>query len=117
VISFWATWCKPCTTPEELVLIGQLQRELGAASVGFLNLAVDDLSKVRGDARAPGWVYPVWQADDAHIELLPEAFIRKSGLGLPLFLVVDGRGVPRFWRNRNLDLAGVEELVALARGL
>lgn len=117
VISFWATWCKPCTTPEELEHIRHLQRELRTEGLGLLNLAVDDLAKVRGDARARTWVYPVWQADDAHIELLPEAFIKKSGLGLPLFVVVDGQGRPRYWRNVALDPAGVAELVALARSL
>lgn len=117
VISFWATWCKPCTTPEELDLIRHLQRELRSEGLGLFNLAVDDLGKVRGDARAPTWVYPVWQADDGHIEVLPEAFIKKSGLGLPLFLVVDGGGKPRYWRNKKLDAAGVGELVALARSL
>lgn len=117
VVSLWATWCKPCTTPEELAWVRALQGALEAEGLALVNLAVDELSKVQGDARAAQWVYPVWQLKDGHIEILPEAFIKKSGLGLPLFLVVDGAGRPRFWRNVKLDEAGVVALLSLARGL
>ncbi len=117
VVAFWATWCKPCTTPEELDRLRWLGRELRAEGLGFLSVAIDDLSKVRSDRRAPTWYYPLWQGDDAHVDALPRAFIQKAGMGLPLFAVADGQGRLRFTRAQALDDAAVVELVTAARSL
>lgn len=117
VISFWATWCKPCTSPEELARLAILRRELRSEGLGFYSVAIDSLSKVRSDARAATWPYPVWQGDDAHLDLLPEAFMRKVGMGLPLFVVIDGHGRLRYYRGQALDAAAGRDLVLATRSL
>jgi hypothetical protein len=114
VVAYWATWCKPCTTPEELERVRALRDRLERMGSGLASVAVDSLKKVRADRRADTWVYPLWQRDDAHLEWLPEAFVRKAGLGLPLFVVVSDDGRLLYWHNRALDDASTEELVTAA---
>lgn len=114
VVAYWATWCKPCTTPEEIAALGELQRELDALGSALVGVAVDELPTVTGHARAAEWFYPIWQRKDAHLEWLPKAFIDRAGLGLPLFLVVSGDGRLRYWHNAALDPAARRELVTAA---
>ncbi|MFN3197183.1 MAG: TlpA family protein disulfide reductase [Bradymonadia bacterium] len=116
VLAFWATWCKPCTTPQELAHLKQLQIELEQVNGALVSMAVDDLKKVKADPRAPQWVYPLWQRDEAHVKLTPRSLIERAGMGLPLFLVVDGEGQVRWWRNAPLDEGVIEEMItAVAR--
>ena len=114
VVAYWATWCKPCTTPEEIRNLEALQKELEAGGSALFGVAIDGLRKVQRHARANDWYYPIWQHKDAHIEWLPKAFIDKAGLGLPLFLVVDRVGRIRYWHNRPLDHDSIDELVTAA---
>lgn len=117
VLSFWATWCKPCTSPEELARLAILRRELRSEGLDLFSVAIDDLAKVRGDRRAATWPYPVWQGDDAHLDLLPEQFVRQVGMGLPLFVVIDARGRLRYYRSKALDAQAGRDLVLAARQL
>ncbi len=62
IISFWATWCKPCK--KELDAINEeyatWKKETG---VKLIAISIDDsksASKVPGDVKAKGWEYEVY---------------------------------------------------------
>ncbi len=117
VVAWWATWCKPCTSVEELEALKRLKGDLERVGSTLIGVAVDELSKVRGHKRAAEWHYPIWHKRDGNIEWLPKRFIEKVGLGLPLFLVVRGDGRVLYWHTSALDAASYEELLtAAARG-
>ena len=114
VITYWATWCKPCTSPEELDHLKVLQRQLARYGATLQSIAVDSYDKVTSDARAPTWHYPLLQRDNAHLETLPRALVQSTGVGLPLFVVVDATGRVLWLRKGKLDGAVVAELVTAA---
>lgn len=113
VVALWATWCKPCTSEEELVLLHQLQDELRPRGIELVSILVDDLNLARRHPRAARWIYPLWFVKNAHTEWLPEALIRQ-GLSLPVFLVVSRTGEARYFAAGKLDDAAVRDLVAAA---
>ena len=117
VISFWATWCVPCTSAQELAHLARLQTALRREGATLVSISVDTLEKVHADERAPRWVYPYWQREDAHLEMLPRAFVQKVGVGLPLFLVVTPSGEVHYFLNTALTDESVEELVDAVIGL
>ncbi len=114
VVAYWATWCKPCTTPEEIAALQRLKDDLEQMGSTLFGVAIDGLKKVRNHRRADEWHYPIWHRDDAHIEWLPKAFIDRVGLGLPLFLVVSRDGRLLYWRTKPLDADAHEELLTAA---
>jgi thiol-disulfide isomerase/thioredoxin len=111
IFSFWATWCVPCISDEELTHLRELKRQLARHDVTVIPMAIDDLGKVLTHAKAGQWVYPLWFQKGGHIELLPQRFIEKSGMGLPLFAVVAPDGRIHYTYQRKLDDELVEELV------
>ncbi len=117
VVSYWATWCVPCISDEELASLRTLERELGAHRVSLVSMAIDDLGKVRAHPKAPRWFYPLWHQTDGHIEMLPKSFISRVGLNLPLFVVVDSDGSIVAYRDRKLSPAGIAALVDVAAAL
>jgi thiol-disulfide isomerase/thioredoxin len=116
LVAFWATWCVPCTSPEELAHLHRLQTALRGRGFELVSIAIDDLDRVLGDRRAGTWLHPFWQKDDAHIEMLPRAFIERVGLELPLFLLVSRSGRVQFYWNQKLDDEVAREIVT-AMGL
>jgi len=114
VLAYWATWCKPCTSPEELRHLHTLQRALRRQGIELVSMAIDALVKVQEDPRAPTWLYPLWQRDDGHVEMLPQTFVSETGLGLPLFVVVSASGTIRHYRNAPLDAEVIREIVDAA---
>ncbi|MCA9542116.1 MAG: redoxin domain-containing protein [Myxococcales bacterium] len=114
VVSLWATWCKPCTTPEEIAATGRLKAELERMGSTLVGVAVDDLKKITTHARANEWHHPIWQRENAHIEWLPKAFIDRVGLGLPLFLVATGDGRLLYWHASPLTDEVQRELITAA---
>ncbi len=114
LVALWATWCKPCTSDEELARLRSMQATLRGEGLGFVSLAVDGLDKVRGDARAPKWVYPLWQADDAHLDIVPKALIDAQGVKLPMFFVVAADGTITHYRMSALDDRSQAELLTAA---
>ena len=74
-------------------------------------MAIDDLTKVQEDPRASNWLYPLWQRNDGHVEMLPQSFVSAVGLGLPLFVVVSPSGMMRHYRNAPLDADVIREIV------
>ncbi|MCB9740028.1 MAG: redoxin domain-containing protein [Deltaproteobacteria bacterium] len=118
VVAFWATWCKPCIADEELVLLDALEKQLAPWNVTLVSMAIDGIDKVQAHEKLPRFHYPLWQKDDGHIDALPEDFVRKVGLGLPLFLLVAPDGTLRHYHPAKLDEDVVREIVtAVARGL
>lgn len=117
VVTWWATWCKPCTSPEELRHLARLKTTLDRYGLKLVSLAVDDVPTVRNDSRAATWVYPYWQLKDGHLDVLPETMLRSGGVGLPLFLIIDGAGQIRWIRKQALTNRAVDDLVSAAVNL
>ncbi len=117
LISFWATWCVPCVSDEELEALEALRVQLRPHKVALLSLAVDELSKVQEHPKAKRWLYPLWQKVDGHLEMLPRAFIQRTGLGLPLHLLVNKEGEIRFFHNQKLSPDSSWELLEAAKHL
>jgi thiol-disulfide isomerase/thioredoxin len=111
IFTFWATWCVPCISDEELAHLRELKRQLARHDVTVIPMAIDDLDKVLTHSKASQWVYPLWFHKGGHIEILPQRFIEKSGMGLPLFAVVAPDGRIHYTYQRKLDDELVEELV------
>lgn len=111
VVAFWATWCKPCTSREELARLRELKGRLSRSNVALVSILIDDLGKARADPRAPGWLYPFWFREDAHLDMLPRSFIERVGLNLPLFLVVSPTGAVRWFYNSALTDESMREIV------
>lgn len=104
VVAFWATWCKPCTSPDELARLTRMKRDLAQAGADLVFFSVDEtLSAVTSDPRAPTWLYPLWQGNDAHLGMLPRAWIQSHGVELPVMLVVAPDGAVRWVRKGALD--------------
>ncbi len=114
VLAFWATWCKPCIADGELEHLRKLQRELRREGGDLVSVAVDDLEAVQDHDKADRWIYPLWQGDDAHLKMLPRAFVERTGLSLPLFVVTDGRGEVVAWWKDSLGGGAVRQLVRAA---
>jgi thiol-disulfide isomerase/thioredoxin len=113
VFALWATWCKPCIADGELAHLRDLRESL-PSDVPLINIACDGIDKVKAHAKADRWLYPLWQKNDGHIDLLPKSFIDQNGLGLPLFVVVDAQGEMRWWRNAPLSNGVIDELITAA---
>lgn len=113
VFALWATWCKPCIADAELAHLRDLRASL-PKDVPLINVACDGIDKVKAHAKADRWLYPLWQKNDGHIDLLPKRFIDQNGLGLPLFVVVDAQGQMRWWRNAALSDGVIDELITAA---
>lgn len=111
VLAFWATWCVPCTSPEELRQMRHLRSELHAQGAELVSMPIDGLDKVLGDRRAPTWLYPLFQRDSGHLEILPRAFVTSVGVSLPLFLVMDRSGAVTHFHNGILTPKVIQEMV------
>jgi len=88
VISFWATWCKPCRL--ELNTIAEEYDDLvDETGVKLVAVSIDDernKSKVRPVVDASGWEYDIWL--DANSDL-------KRAMGVnypPQTFLLDGNG-------------------------
>lgn len=62
IISFWATWCKPCK--KELDAINEEYAELvKETGVKLIAISIDDArssGKVGGDVKVKGWTYEIY---------------------------------------------------------
>jgi len=88
IISFWATWCKPCK--KELDAIAEdyaaWQKETG---VKLIAISTDDSrssSKVRTDVTSKGWEYEVYIDEN-------QDFKRVMNVGdIPHIFIINGKG-------------------------
>ena len=86
IISFWATWCKPCK--EELENIHEIYEDWQEeTNVKLIAISIDDsrnTSKIKPLVNAKGWEYEVYQ--DSNRE-----FATKMGVNpIPHTFLVDG---------------------------
>nr|PZN67194.1 MAG: redoxin [Pseudomonadota bacterium] len=98
LLNFWASWCPPCR--EEMPVFSAWQKELGAAGLQVIGVAMDDdRSEVTGFLARFPVSYPIVMGD--------AKFARQLGgvLGLPLTYLVDaqGRVVARFQGEADLS--------------
>ena len=114
VIGFWATWCVPCTSAEELRFMRRLRGELQSHGGEFVSMPIDGLDKVAGDRRAATWLYPLFQRDSGHLEVLPRSFVTSVGVNLPLFVVIDRRGRATHYHNAPLNPQVIREMITHA---
>ncbi|PKN54145.1 MAG: hypothetical protein CVU56_28080 [Deltaproteobacteria bacterium HGW-Deltaproteobacteria-14] len=114
VMAFWATWCKPCIADDELALLRSLRSDLQRQGASFVSMAIDGLDKVRAHPRTDRFLYPLWQREQCHFEMLPESFVRERGTDMPLFLVVSASGRIRWYRAGKLNPTAVRDLVTAA---
>lgn len=117
VISFWATWCVPCISDEELKHLRELRNQLNRHGFGLVSVAVDDLNKVIQHPKAAKWLYPLYFQKDAHIEMVSKQFVQEHGMGLPLFLMVSKTGKIHMFRNNKLDNDAVDEIINAMLGM
>ena len=112
LIALWATWCKPCVSPQEQAHLRELQQKLDPYGVPLLSMGIDDWAKINKERDR--WFYPLWHVKDAHLNLSPERLMREVGLGLPLFFLrlPDGR-VP-FYLAETLSTQSVQEWLTVA---
>ncbi|MFB6241161.1 MAG: TlpA family protein disulfide reductase, partial [Gemmatimonadota bacterium] len=90
VLNFWATWCPPCK--REIPELARLQDSIPPEKMTVVGVAVTSGSsrkEIRAFGEKHGIDYPVWLSD-------PGTAAREyRAVGLPLTLLVDGRGVIR----------------------
>lgn len=88
VISFFATWCKPCL--RELNAINEVYEEWQEETgVKLIAVSVDEGAnsfKVKPLARTQGWTFPVWL--DSNKDLMRAMNVNM----LPSVFVLDGKG-------------------------
>jgi len=88
VLSFWATWCKPCKA--ELPLLSDLSKRLGARGLAVFAVSIDDAANaaaVQEYAQTQRFAFRVLHDEDGSLarELNPR-------LDVPYTLVLDGAG-------------------------
>ncbi len=110
IISFWATWCKPCVS--ELTTIADVyedwQKETG---VKIIAVSIDD-SKTSGNVKAlvngKGWDYEVWL--DVNSE-----FKRAMNVNLvPHTFVLNGKG-EIVWQHTSFSQGSELNLIEVVR--
>jgi cytochrome c biogenesis protein CcmG/thiol:disulfide interchange protein DsbE len=88
IISFWATWCKPCKKELDNIMddYADWQKETG---VKIIAISIDDartMPKVVTDVKSKGWPYEVYIDDN-------QDFKRAMNVNVvPHVFIVDGNG-------------------------
>ena len=112
LLALWATWCKPCVSPQEQVHLRDLEKKLSTYGIPLLSIGVDDWSKINRSRNR--WFYPLWSVKDAHMNLSPERLIREVGLGLPLFFLRLPDGTVPYYLAETLSTQSVQEWVTVS---
>ena len=112
LLALWATWCKPCVSPQEQAHLKELEQKLSTYGIPLLSIGVDDWSKINQSRER--WFYPLWSVKDAHMNLSPERMIREVGLGLPLFFLRLPDGTVPYYLAETLSTQSVEEWVTVS---
>ena len=110
IISFWATWCKPCK--KELDAIAEVypdwQKETG---VKLIAISTDDSrssAKVATDVKSKGWEYEVYQDEN-------QDFKRAMNVGdIPHTFVLNGKG-EIVWQHNGYADGDEEHLIEIIR--
>ena len=106
VISFWATWCKPCK--KELNAIAEVYEEWqDNTGVKLIAISIDDSrssSKVKPYVNSSGWEYEIY------LDFKQELFISLGGESVPHTFLLDGKG-NIVWEHRGYIEGDEEELL------
>ena len=112
VLSFWATWCKPCI--EELSAMNELYDELQKETgVKIIAVSIDDSrnsKKVAPFSKGKGWKFDIYLDENSD-------FRRAMNVGNPPFtFLIDGNGKIVF-KHVGYAAGDEEDLVAQIRKL
>ena len=112
VISFWATWCKPCK--RELKAIHEVypdwQDETGVKLIAVSIDEAQNAQKVKPLVDGMGWEYDVLLDPNGE-------FKRQMGVtDVPHAFIVDGEGNV-VWSHKGYVDGGEEEIIEILRGL
>ncbi|MCM1319460.1 MAG: TlpA family protein disulfide reductase [Muribaculaceae bacterium] len=112
VISFWATWCKPCK--RELKAIHEVypdwQDETGVKLIAVSIDEAQNAQKVKPLVDGMGWEYDVLLDPNGE-------FKRQMGVtDVPHAFIVDGEGNV-VWSHKGYVDGGEEEIIEVLRGL
>ncbi len=88
VLNFWATWCPPCR--EEMPELSQLQQEYQNKNVVVIGIAEDELEPVQEFLQTSPVSYPVFIAENEHMEL--GASLGNHKAVLPYTVIIDANG-------------------------
>lgn len=113
IISFWATWCKPCNNELDAIkeVYEEWQNETG---VKLVAISIDD---TRSAARVKPWVdgkdWPYEVYLDQNKDL---ARAMNVGADVPFSFIVDGNG-EIVWQHKGYQPGAEEELIEQVRSL
>lgn len=112
VISFWATWCKPCK--RELKAIQEVypdwQEETGVKLIAVSIDEAQNIAKVKPFVEGSGWEYEVLLDPNGE-------FKRQMGVSdVPHAFIVDGQGNV-VWNHKGYVDGGEEEIIEKLREL
>lgn len=107
IISFWATWCKPCNT--ELDAIKEVYEEWQAETgVKLVAISIDDArsaSRVKPWVNGKDWPYEVYLDQNKDL-----ARAMNVGADVPYTFIVNGKG-EIVWQHKGYQPGNEEELI------
>ena len=112
LFAFWATWCKPCVSPEEQKHLRSLEAKLKPYKIPLVSVGIDHWKKIK--SQRSKWFYPLWFFKDAHFDWVPEVILKKVGMGLPLFVLRTPKGQVQWILTQTLQDESVEEWLTVA---
>jgi thiol-disulfide isomerase/thioredoxin len=117
LLDFWASWCKPCV--EKFSLVKKLDAELGD-SLAIVAINVDEASRVslaREIINTYQLKWPEVMTGRGEADPLWKTFGSMEGnrLAIPLYVLVDSKGVLRYAGNGGEDLSELRQKIEDAR--
>ena len=91
--NFWATWCAPCR--KEMPMLQRFHEDHLLQGFTVVGIAIDDVQAVRDFTTSLGISYPVLVGADDVMQANRD-FGNTSG-SLPFSVLVDRRGIVRWW--------------------
>ena len=79
IVSFWATWCKPCQN--ELDALAEIE-DSWADRLRVVAISIDDarsVARVRSTVKAKMWPYEVYTDENSNISSIPFVMIVADG--------------------------------------
>jgi thiol-disulfide isomerase/thioredoxin len=112
IISFWATWCKPCNRELNTIkdLYEEWQEETG---VKIVAISIDDartVARVKPHVEGNDWPYEVYIDQNSDLK-------RAMGaISVPHTFILNGEG-EIVWQHNGYQDGGEEEVIEVVRGL
>ena len=110
IISFWATWCKPCN--RELDAIAEVYEEWqGETGVKLVAVSIDDAksaSRVKPHVNGRGWEYEVYLDQNQDLKRA------MNVVNVPHTFLINGQG-EIVWQHTSFVEGSEEELIELVR--